>query len=1742
VSIAIRGARQHNLKDVSLEIGPGLTVVTGVSGSGKTSLVFDTLYHEARRRFLDIYSLGSAAARLAPANVDAITGLGPAVAVGQNLLNRNPNSTLASASGLHPFLRLLYAHFGERTCPACGARLFVYSEDELVERLAGLLQQGPGRLSVPLLTGVPGSHRTLLAHLASQFAPAAILVDGAAWGGLPLEPSQPHDLELLLSEAGEPPSPHELRRLVQDAAALGSQAVRVVGGDFTQVLGRSPVCVGCGTWFGELRPVHFNAACPHCAGKGCAACQGSGLHPQAAGVRLGMLRFHEFLALSVDEAGEAFALCGLPAQAARLKDEIERRLAALQKVGLGYIGLDRPSPTLARGEAQRVRLALTLISRLEDMLHILDEPTIGQHPADVQRLLPAFGDLPGPVVFVEHDRLAAAGADQAVDLGPGAGWQGGEVVFQGTPYELWKADTATGEYFSLRKRLELDPHPGLTSQRAALFAPPLYSAAPPKGEGKESESFESGSPTPDPNPGSTSQGAALFAPPLYSAAPPKGEGRGSDSLESEHPHARDAAPDKFLTIRAASLRNLRDINAPIPLQRLTVITGVSGSGKSTLVEDVLVASLANGVPTGCQGIDGPPLKPVMVDQSPIGRNPRSNPATYTKLADLIRDLFAAAGGFSPSHFSFNRPEGACPTCHGLGAVEIAMRYLPPTWVPCADCDGERFTDEVLAVRVPFAGQRLSVAAFFELTVSQALAFFSGESSLPAPDRLAALRILQALQDIGLGYLTLGQPSPTLSGGEAQRVKLARYLGGKSLASQLLVLDEPSTGLHPQDLAGLLAVLERLVRAGATIVMVEHNTDLIRSADWTIDLGPGAGPQGGRLLYAGPPQGLLSVPDSQTGQALLAEADILPPTVPPSRAYTGSAQIEVRGARMHNLQQVNIGFPKGALTVVTGLSGSGKSSLVHDVLEAEARRRFLETLSLYERQGAHEGPEAEVDSISGLGVALTVAPERLVYSRRATVGSATEISHHLSVLFSLLGERSCQDCAGPMRRTTDGWLCPSCGSSAPLARPHHFISSTYAAACLKCNGVGSMQTPQPKKLIIHPEKPLTNGAMYSPGFFPNGYLGKPFNGGYYLVQALARRYGFDPAATPWNEMAPEARQAFLFGTTELLDVTAQSRSGRTSRYQAPFPGFYGFIRDWDVGGTYTDNTPCPECQGARLRKEYLAVTLLGHNIYQLSQMSLAQLGETLGRLPLPEGERLPARGSLTRITERLHFLTQVGLGYLHLDRVAGTLSAGEVQRVRLASLLGSGLTSLTLLVDEPTRGLHPSEVDALIQALLKLRQEGNTVILVEHDLQVIRSADYLVDMGPEAGRLGGQVVAQGTPAQVAASASITAGWLRGEAQIRLRKTPRQPRGWMKIIGARANNLQGETVSLPLGVLAGVCGVSGSGKSTLVIDTLGRVLVPKKQTTSVAYAPVEPGEHERIEGAPPRALLVDQSRAGVSSPAAFLNLTPALRSIFALSPDAKALGLSEEQLAGRCSVCGGSGVISLDMAFLPDVRLPCETCRGTGCLPEAWEVRLKGCSLPEVFGLSIDQVYELFGEDERLSRPLSAARRVGLAYLVLRQPGYALSGGEAQRLKLALEFSRKGSPSPRQLRWRPLSQEEMGKSFTRLQPGHPSPLSQRERGGGEGESSLYILDEPSVGQHLEDVQRLVGVLQELVDGGGSVLVVEHHPHLLAACDWLVELGPGGGPDGGRVIASGTPAGLAGGNTPIAPYLRQVLEGGA
>jgi excinuclease ABC subunit A len=1570
--LTVEGAAEHNLREVDVSFGGGVTAVVGVSGSGKSSLVDDVIYHEARRRLLASLSLASPVSRMLPARVRRIRGLAPAVALGQDSIIRNPASTVATATGIHPFLRLLYARFASRVCPDCGEGIEVLSAEQRLARLRRLIAtDGDAELLVPLVVGAHGSHARLLSLLAERYGRDALEVDGRQWHGRRLRPDVPHSLSIrgATLSSGDP---RAVRRALADADALGALAVLVRANGRDHVLARAPFCPSCGQRVPDLAPSDFRVD-----------------RPETAAYRLGSLTLSELVALPVSEARSVLDAHELAPAAARAGDEVAMRLRALESVGLDYLSLDRPSPTLSRGEAQRLRLSILLANRVENVIHVLDEPTIGLDPGQVDRVLDQLARLRGPVLMVEHDRGAVASADDVVELGPGAGRDGGGVVFQGTPAALWRADTQSGIAFGAETR----------------------------------------------------------------------------KIRREAGHA-----GKTIGVRRASLRNLRGFDCRFPIGRVSVVTGPSGAGKTTLVRDVLVASLDAGEPVGCADTTGPVLRPLVVDQSPIGRNPRSNPATYSGLATRIRDLFARTTGLSPGSFSFNTAEGACSACEGMGATELKHRYLAPVWLTCESCGGRRFRDESLAVRVALNGSEMTIAEVFELSVGEARSVFR--------DDRTATRILDAMSALGLDYLVLGQASPNLSGGEAQRVKLARQLGRVS-AGDLLVVDEPTTGLHPADLARLLDVLAKTAAGGATVIVVEHHPEVVAAADWVVRLGPGGGPRGGELLHAGPPDG--------------AAPAVPRPRSRPRRGRRAGSAIRVRRAAANNLRNVSLDIRKGAITALVGVSGSGKSSLLVDVVAAEASRRLLECLSMYERQSVKEGPEAPVASVEGLGPTVLVAAQRRRWTR-STVGTQSDLSFNLAVLLAYAGERECERCGARQRRrlTAAGsvWRCPNCGEESKPVTPRQFLPSAYEAACLGCAGLGWVQEPREEKLIVDADAPLCGGAMYSPGFFPQGYLCKPGNGGYDMVQALAARHGFDPASTPWRKMSAAARTAFLFGDDEPLEVlfrTKVKESIRTARWT----GFYTLLGS-DIGGLYTDHVTCPACAGERLRPEYRRVGLRGSNRAALHAMPLVELSRLLARVRKPP--LAIAEHALTTARARLSFLARVGLGYVTLDRPSGTLSAGEAQRLRLAALLGGELTGMTVLLDEPSRGLHPSEVAELGGELAALREQGNTVVLVEHDWELIRHADDVVVLGPGAGRGGGRIVQQTTPAKLV---RFRAGQPDGDSSGG-RRVRRKPSGELVIRRPRENNLTGEDVTIPLRVLVGLCGLSGSGKSTLAADTLGRALAPAKLTSTWPDEPVQPGVHDGIVGAPARTIVVDQRAQGVTSPGALLGVSAALRRLYAASDAAVAAGSSFDDLAPRCDGCHGRGLVREEMGFLPDVRRACDACDGTGYTAEVRQLRVRGRSLPELEALTLEHVRELWSDVDAVARPLGLAVDLGLGYLVVRQPAVSLSGGELQRLKLVRELGRKNV-----------------------------------------EPTLFILDEPTVGQSESDVARLVAVLDRLVDRGDTVLVVDHHPGLLAACDRLIELGPGAGPDGGRVVASGTPAQVARRSTATAPYLREALE---
>jgi excinuclease ABC subunit A len=1090
---------------------------------------------------------------------------------------------------------------------------------------------------------------------------------------------------------------------------------------------------------------------------------------------------------------------------------------------------------------------------------------------------------------------------------------------------------------------------------------------------------------------------------------------------------------------------------------------------------------------------------VYVDQNPIGVNPRSNPATYTGLSNVIRDVFASASGASKSVFSFNTSEGSCPECDGTGTVEVRMRYLPSARVECSACGGKRFSDEAIAVRIRFGGMEITITDFYKMSADEAISLFEKDGALSEAKKQSALSVLRSLHDTGLGYLELGQPSPSLSGGEAQRIKLAKYLSKPQSDKYLIVLDEPTTGLHPSDVRDLLAVLARLVDTGATIIVIEHDIDVIRSADWIVDLGPGAGPAGGGLVYQGDAIGFKQASASPTARMLNDGGNRKPSDRKKSVAPEKNGFITIRNARANNLKNVSVKIPKSRLTVVTGISGSGKSSLVHDIIENEAKHLFFESLSVYERYNTREKTEIEADSVRGLGITMSIGakqnPRDVRLSVRSTVGTVSEISYHLGVLFSFSGRRNCPSCGKEMARKNT-WVCPSCGTTDPIGEPHHFLGFNYASACRECNGVGTVQVPNSGKLIRNPDKPLCAGAMYSPGFFPQGYLAKPYNGGYYVVMAFAEKYGFDPFTLPWNKMTKEAQDAFLFGDTQLR-VRQESRKAKGRTYDFTFHGFYGtWLRDWDMFGTYSDIAECPGCKGSKLKTEYNAVTIGGYDIHTLNLMSLKKLKTCMDSVKGDLADERLIKSSFDVVKRRLGFLIESGLGYVSLARLSSTLSAGEAQRVRLAALLGSDLHSITVLLDEPTRGLHPAEIGTLVACLKELAMNDNTVIVVEHDPLVIASADHVIDMGPGSGAHGGKVVFEGTPDEIRKTKTSTGIWIDKLPTISEKRDSRAPEKWFVIKGAKENNLKIDELAIPYGMLTGICGVSGSGKSTLMIDTIGRILSPGKHTTSISYEPLAPGVFDSIGNPPGKTVVVDQAITGITNPSDYLGITRLAEKYFASSDERLISGIDAKLFRRCCSACKGRGWVKMNFSFLPDVTNACAVCGGTGYPEEIGSVTVRGLSLPAVFGLTIDDASAFFADNEAIRRKCETASKCGIGYLVLRQHSHALSGGEVQRLKIAEQLC-----------------------------------------GDHRAHTFYILDEPTVGLHMEDVSKLIVVLKELVTAGNTVIVIEHHPYLLSSCDYLIELGPGGGEDGGKLIYCGDARGIINANTPTSSYLKDL-----
>jgi excinuclease ABC subunit A len=1189
-----------------------------------------------------------------------------------------------------------------------------------------------------------------------------------------------------------------------------------------------------------------------------------------------------------------------------------------------------------------------------------------------------------------------------------------------------------------------------------------------------------------------------------------------------------------------------------------------------------------------------------------------------------------------------------------------MDFLADVWVTCPVCQGHRFNRETLQVMY----REKSVAQVLEMDVQQALEHF--EHIPPIHHKLSTLHA------VGLDYIKIGQPSPTLSGGEAQRIKLARELVKKSTGRTLYLLDEPTTGLHFADIELLLKVLHDFVDAGNTVLVVEHNLDVVKTADWIIDIGPEGGEGGGRVVACGTPEQVAGNADSHTGRALAPLLGIsangkrhAKPQAAKSAGRNGSAvreatHITVRGARQHNLRDLEVKIPRDQMTVFCGPSGSGKTSLAMDTIYAEGQRRYVESLSSYARQFVGQMQKPQVDHIDGLSPAIAIEQRNTGHTPRSTVGTVTEIYDYFRILYARLGQPHCPECDVPIGTQTsdqivdklleepagtklyimapvevqvgeqyetlweslrgggyvrvriDGethslekapsidrrrkhavevvidrivvkadarsriagsienalalgkgvvhvahpveelpeprWpvrvhsqhlACEKCGRSFDTLSPHNFSFNSSLGWCPACEGLGTQIGANPAALLRDASLTLSRGALL---VWPNVNLETSHR----MLAALSAHAGV-PIDVPYNDLSPRQRRTVLFGTGDewisVYGVGSRKRQSETkpspssdqlskpgtandSRplFRFQYKGLYPALEEASrlsprlrgMLEQFVGEIDCSECGGSRLRDDAAAVRFRDRTLDQIGRTPLGELLAQIKKWRLAPNEKKVAGELVREIENRITFLVDVGLDYLTLGRAAPTLSGGEAQRIRLASQVGSGLCGVLYVLDEPTIGLHPRDNARLVAALARLRDLGNTLIVVEHDREVVTSADGLVDFGPGAGRLGGQIVGNGTPQQVARSrSSVTGPYLSGKKAIPVptnrriqqgagskeqgeqRGTRRSaasdsrlpaPCSSLVIVGARHNNLKNIDVEIPLGTLTAVTGVSGSGKSSLVEDILYNQLAKTLHRASTV-----PGAHETIRGIEHinKVIRVDQQPLGntpTSHPATYTGVFELIRQLFSQLPESKLRGYTARRFSfnvpgGRCEACEGNGQICIQMHFLPDVWVECETCRGQRYNPDVLEVRFHGKTIADVLSMSCGQAVELFGNIPKIRRILQTLCDVGLDYLTLGQSAPTLSGGEAQRVKLAAELAR---PDTGQ--------------------------------------TLYLLDEPTTGLHFDDLAKLLDVLNRLVDQGNTVVVIEHNLDVIKTADWVIDLGPEAGADGGQVVAAGTPEQIA------------------
>ena len=1636
--IRITNASENNLRSVSLDIPRNkLVVVTGVSGSGKSSLVFDVLYREAENRYLGSFSshaLQFLGKRKWP-DVEKIEGLSPAVSVGQKSMQNNPRSTVGTITEIYDYLRLLFARLGKTVLP---------DPDFIIDR--SLFSFNTEKGACPVCKGLGIEDRLdpylLVADETKSIRDRALVI--TAPNGYIIYSQVTMDVldQVCRSEGFSVDIPwKDLTPEQKNIILYGSNKIEIPFGKHTlesrmrwSGITAKPREIG---YYKGILPImetilkrernknilRFVRTCK------CHVCNGRRLNEKALSVRIEGKNIAELAALQLDELKEVLIKMDFPGNgkqiAGPILEQIIKRIDVLGRLGLSYLSADRKSGSLSGGESQRLRLANQVTTGLQNVLYLFDEPSIGLHPRDTQKLLEILEELRdkgNSVVVVEHEEEFIHHADWLVDIGPAAGIHGGEVLI----------NIPTSDIVYL-------PEKEIRKSRTLSFLTGIEKIEIPRTRRK-------------------------------------GEGE--------------------IILRGASAHNLKNIDAAFKLKALNVITGVSGAGKSSLAEDVLgkfIKKNLNGngnQPVECDSISGySGIKKIIdIDDSPIGRTPRSNPATYSGLFDPVRDLFAnqplsKSRGYDKSRFSFNTAGGRCEECQGAGYQEIGMHFMGNVEILCEKCEGKRFDNETL--EVTYEGK--NIFDVLDMYVSEAREFFR--------DQPGILRFLDTMNNLGLGYLKLGQRSTTLSGGEAQRVKLATELSFPHSAHTLYILDEPTTGLHQADVNVLLSALDTLIQQGNTVILIEHHLGVIAAADHVIDLGPGSGKEGGSVVATGTPEAIAACANSYTGQALKAymnnihlqltvnreqrtenrsQLTVSNPTPfhaltqPASSIQHPASSINFTGISTNNLQNINVKIPRNKITVMTGISGSGKSSLAFDTLFAEGRNRFLESFSTYARTRLGMKDKPDFEEVSGLTPTLAVDQRMIGANPRSTVGTMTGIYDLYRLLYARVGRSEVKE-----------------GSVLSSL----FSFNHQHGACTECDGLGSVTVCDPFLLVTHPERSILAGAL--DGTKTGKFYGDPYGQYVSTLKAVGKSRNVD-FSLPWHELPEHAKVLAMAGAgEEIFDVTWEYRRNKREgehHFKGSWQGFVFLVNEEYLrkhadhrGNEMMDimkKEQCPACHGARLCPEALSYKVQGISIAQLSALTVSAsilFFKDPAFLIEHPALKVVASSSVQDILKRHEFISGMGLSYLSVDRSSSTLSGGEAQRIRLAGQMGSGLTGITYVLDEPTVGLHPADVNRLMVMIRNLQEQDNTVVIVEHDRDVILSADHIIDLGPGAGSLGGKILAEGSPEEILHNAASVTGPFLMKREIPVNHPERQLLPGLFIRNANANNLKGFNLMIPCGGTTIVTGVSGSGKSSLLFDVLFASWKNSKPAGCDLITGLE--QFELVIPVHPRSEFTGSN----GTAATFTGIFDKIRELFAKSEDAIRLNLGKNHFSflnkeGRCPHCQGAGKIRVSMDFMSDVPVICEECRGMRYNSRVLSCRYKEKTIADVLDMSFLEA-SVFFDDQKIVSGLKILENVGLGYLHLGQSLDTLSGGESQRLMLAKELMK------------PMK-------------GH----------------NLYLFEEPSTGLHFLDIIHLNELFRGLTDKGHTLLVIEHNPEIILHADWIIDLGPGGGDMGGSVVATG------------------------